>query len=91
MTNKQREWTKRVQLLWRIKGMTLPLYSISITQYEKDKLTTAFSLIREVVDNFTTSSIELGFNAKPRCKICGKKVISGNLCDTHLAIENGEY
>lgn len=83
-TEKQRKWRVRNNILWRLKGMTVP-YHIGtgiLTPVEVEKLTQAFSLIKEVVSNSTQSSRELGFNAVERCRYCGKpSTHEGGLCD----------
>ena len=64
--------------------MSIPYYSGTgiLTSVEVEKLTQAFSLIREVVSNSTQSSRELGFNAVERCRYCGKpSTHEGGLCD----------
>lgn len=83
-TEKQRKWRARNNILWRLKGMSIPYYSGTgiLTPVEVEKLTQAFSLIREVVSNSTQSSRELGFNAVERCRYCGKpSTHEGGLCD----------
>lgn len=81
MTEKQERWQKRSRILWRLKGIGIPTYETSIlTATEIEKLSQAFSLIREVVRDSTESSRELGFNAIERCKICGKPMYKGGLC-----------
>lgn len=81
-TEKQRKWRARNNILWRLKGMSIPYYTGTgiLTPVEIEKLTQAFSLIREVVNNSTQSSRELGFNAVERCRICGKPVYKNGLC-----------
>ena len=72
MTEKQERWQKRNRIL---------SYGTSIlTATEIEKLSQAFSLIREVVRDSTESSRELGFNAIERCKICGKPMYKNGLC-----------
>lgn len=67
MTEKQERWQKRNRILWRLKGISIPTYGTSIlTATEIEKLSQAFSLIREVVKDSTESSRELGFNAIER-------------------------
>ena len=83
-TDKQKRWRIRNSILWRLKGMTIPYYTGTgiLTSVEEEKLTQAFSLIREVVGNSTQSSRELGFNAVERCRCCGKpSTHEGGLCD----------
>lgn len=83
-TEKQKRWRIRNSILWRLKGMTIPYYTGTgiLTPVEEEKLTQAFSLIREVVGNSTQSSRELGFNAVERCRCCGKpSTHEGGLCD----------
>lgn len=82
-TEKQRKWRVRNNILWRLKGMSIPYHGTGIlTPIEVEKLTQAFSLIREVVDASTQSSRELGFNAVERCRCCGKpSTHEGKLCD----------
>lgn len=81
-TEKQRKWRVRNNILWRLKGMSIPYYTGTgiLTPVEIEKLTQAFSLIREVVNDSTQSSRELGFNAVERCKICGKPMYKDGLC-----------
>lgn len=84
MTEKQLKWQKRDRILWRLKGMTMPLDKEVLTPLESDKLKVAFGIIKSVVDNSTQSSIELGFNAKKRCPYCGKPVVEGSeYCREH--------
>ena len=78
MTEKQLKWQRRNRILWRLKGMTMPIDTEVLTPVEVDKLNNAFSIIKSVVDNSTQSSIELGFNAKKRCPYCEKPVVEGN-------------
>ena len=81
MTEKQERWQKRNRILWRLKGMSIPAYGTSIlTTTEIEKLSQAFSLIREVVKDSTQTSRELGFNAVERCRICDKPVYKNGLC-----------
>lgn len=83
-TEKQKRWRIRNSILWRLKGMSIPYYTGTgiLTPVEEEKLTQAFSLIREVVSNSTQSSRELGFNAVERCRYCGKpSTHEGGLCD----------
>ena len=84
MTEKQLRWQKRNRILWRLKGMVMPIDTEVLTPVEVDKLNNAFSIIKSVVDNSTQSSIELGFNAKKRCPYCGKPVVEGSkYCAEH--------
>lgn len=83
MTEKQERWQKRSRILWRLKGMSMsiPIRETNIlTTTEIEKLSQAFSLIREVVKDSTQPSRELGFNAIERCKICGKPMYKDGLC-----------
>lgn len=83
-TDKQKRWRIRNNILWRLKDMSIPYYSGTgiLTSVEVEKLTQAFSLIREVVSNSTQSSRELGFNAVEGCRYCGKpSTHEGGLCD----------
>lgn len=85
MTEKQLKWQRRNRILWRLKGMTMPIDTEVLTPVEVDKLNNAFSIIKSVVDNSTQSSIELGFNAKKRCPYCGKPVVEGSeYCVEHM-------
>lgn len=68
---KQLSWRKRVNLLWRIKGMVIPMEA-PMTKEEKEKLNQAQVLIKEVINDFTKNSISLGFKAVNRCYFCGK-------------------
>ena len=82
MTGKQRRWQERSRILWRLKGMYVVTASSNnvLTATETEKISQAMSLIRDVVDNSTQSSRELGFNAVERCRICGKPVYKNGLC-----------
>lgn len=71
---KQESWRKRVNLLWRIKGM-IPI-DAPMTKEEKEKLSQAQTLIGEVIKDFTKSSVALGFNAVNRCYYCGKPAVT---------------
>lgn len=75
MTEKQLRWQKRNRILWRLKGMVIPIDTEVLTPVEADN---ASSIIKSVVDNSTQSSIELGSNAKKRCHFCGKPVVEGS-------------
>lgn len=89
MTEKQLKWQRRNRILWRLKGMTVPIDTEVLTPVEVDKLNSAFSIIKSVVDNSTQSSIELGFNAKKRCPYCGKPVVEGSeYCVEHKYLVN---
>lgn len=77
---KQKRWYERSRILWRLKGIIIPFSGNVLTTVEIEKLTQAFSLIEEVIKDSTNSSIELGFNAKPRCEYCGKPLDSNNKC-----------
>ena len=58
-----------------------------LTPLENDRLNTAFSIIRGVIQDSVESSIELGFNAKKRC-FCGKPVVDGSeYCKEHKDME----
>ena len=72
---KQESWRKRVNLLWRIKGMVIPM-DAPMTKEEKEKLSQAQTLIGEVVKDFTRNSVALGFNAVNRCYYCGKPAVT---------------
>ena len=72
---KQESWRKRVNLLWRIKGIIIPM-DAPITKEEKEKLSQAQALIREVIKDFTKNSVALGFNAVNRCYYCGKPAVT---------------
>lgn len=78
MTGKQLKWQKRNRIIWRLKGMIMPLDTEVLTPLEADKLKVASGIIKSVMDNSTQSSIELGFNAKKRCPYCGKPVVEGS-------------
>ena len=71
---KQESWRKRVNLLWRIKGM-IPM-DAPMTKEEKEKLSQAQALIRGVIKDFTKNSVALGFNAVNRCYYCGKPAVT---------------
>lgn len=77
VTSKQEMWRKRVNLLWRIKGMIIPM-DAPMTETERQKLVHAQALIKEVVNDFTLSSVTLDFNAVERCHYCGKPAVSIN-------------
>ena len=77
VTSKQEMWRKRVNLLWRIKGMIIPM-DAPMTETERQKLVHAQALIKEVVNDFTTSSVTLGFNVVERCHYCGKPAVNIN-------------
>lgn len=77
VTSKQEMWRKRVNLLWRIKGMIIPM-DAPMTETERQKLVHAQVLIKEVVNDFTTSNVTLGFNAVKRCHYCGKPAVNIN-------------
>lgn len=72
---KQESWRKRVNLLWRIKGMVIP-WDVPMTEEERGKLTQAQTLIQDVVRDFTKNSVALGFNAVDRCYFCGKPAVT---------------
>ena len=72
---KQESWRKRVNLLWRIKGIVVPM-DVPMTKEEKEKLSQAQALIREVIKDFTKNSVALGFNAVNRCYYCGKPAVT---------------
>ena len=72
---KQESWRKRVNLLWRIKGIVVPM-DAPTTKEEKEKLSQAQALIREVIKDFTKNSVALGFNAVNRCYYCGKPAVT---------------
>lgn len=72
---KQESWRKRVNLLWRIKGITVPV-DAPMTKEEKEKLSQAQALIKEVIKDFTKNSVALGFNAVNRCHYCGKPAVT---------------
>lgn len=79
MAEKQLKWQKRNRILWRLKGMVGFSFEEGVlTPLENDRLNTAFSIIRGVVQDSVESSIELGFNAKRRCLLCGKPVVEGS-------------
>lgn len=71
MTGKQLKWQKRNRILWRLKGMIMPLDTEVLTPLEADKLKVAFSIIKSVVDNSTQSSIELGLMPRRDAPIVG--------------------
>ena len=90
MTEKQLRWQKRSLILFRLKGIItgFPSGEGVLTSLEMDKLNTAFSIIREVIQDSVKSSIELGFNAKERRPICGKPVVDGSkYCKEHKDME----
>ena len=65
MTEKQIKWQKRNRILWGLKGMvSIPSYEEGVLiPFEEYRLTTAFSIIKKVIQDSVKSSIELGFNA----------------------------
>lgn len=67
----------------------IPSYEEGVlTTFEVYRLTTAFSIIKKVIQDSVKSSIELGFNAKKRCPICGKPVVDGSeYCKEHKDME----
>lgn len=77
---KQRMWIQRNRLLWRLKGMSMTIDPDIVTAEEGVLLKAAFKYIRQVCDNSTKSSRELGFNAVPRCKYCGKPLDATGKC-----------
>lgn len=80
MTEKQLKWQKRSRILWRLKGIQGFFFeNVILTPLEIDKLNTTFSIIREVVQDSVQSSIELGFNAKKRCCLCGKPITKNSI------------
>ena len=88
MTDKQSLWRKRSHILWRLKGINIPVDNTCLTANEIAHLNIAFHHIREVVKHSTESSIQLGFNAKKRCKYCGKPVVEGsNYCKNHINLQ----
>lgn len=44
MTEKQLRWQKRNRILWRLKGMVMPIDTEVLTPVEVDKLNNAFSI-----------------------------------------------
>ena len=72
---KQESWRKRVGLLWRIKGIIIPM-DAPMTKEEKEKLSQAQALIMEIVKDFTKNSVALGFKAVNRCYYCGKSAVT---------------
>ena len=90
MTEKQLKWQKRNRILWRLKGITGFSFEEGIlTPFEINRLNTAFNIIKEVIQNSIESSIELGFNAKKRCPVCGKPVVEGSeYCGKHKNLVN---
>ena len=75
LSPKQESWRKRGSLLWRIKGIVVPM-DAPMTKEEKEKLSHAQALIREVIKDFTKNSVALGFNAVNRCYYCGKSAVT---------------
>ena len=80
LSSKQQLWLKRSRLLWRLKGMSVGIDSNIVTPKEEALLKMAFRCIRQVCNDSTESSRELGFNAVERCGICGKPVYKNGLC-----------
>lgn len=70
----------------------LPLEKGILTPLENDRLNTAFSIIRGVIQDSVESSIELEFNAKKRCPFCGKPVVEGSeYCKEHKEYWREKY
>ena len=91
MTDKQSLWRRRNNILWRLKGIKIPIDNTCLTNNEIAHLNIAFHHIRQVIKYSTESSIQLGFNAKKRCKFCGKIAVEGkNYCSKHLMMEQYE-
>ena len=63
LSSKQQLWLKRSRLLWRLKGMSMGIDSNIVTPKEEALLKMAFRCIRQVCNDSTESSRELGFNA----------------------------
>ncbi len=87
-TPKQIAWRKRVQLLWILKGMHIPEGIAPTTLDERNKISEANAIIKDIVNNFTANSISLGFKAVNRCYYCSKPAISIDknghyLCEDH--------
>ena len=80
LSPKQKLWLERNRLLWRLKGMYIAIPTNAVTDKEKSLLAQAFRNIRTVCDNSVNSSIELGFNAVPRCKYCGEPLDAKGKC-----------
>lgn len=80
LSPKQQLWLKRSRLLWRLKGMSVGIDSNLVTPREEALLKMAFRCIRQVCNDSTESSKELGFNAVPRCKYCGRELDSVGKC-----------
>ena len=92
--SKQEVWRKRVGLLWKIKGIVIPM-DAPMTYEENKKLAEAQKLIADVVSNFTKNSVTLGFNAVERCHYCGKPASSidtagFHICDNCMRLRNKE-
>lgn len=69
--------------------MHIPYDKECLTPEELSKLNQANSIIREVVDNFTQSSISLGFKAVKRCVICGKPAMdNSDYCAKHIYLND---
>lgn len=90
MTEKQLKWQKRNGILFRLKSITgISFEEGVLTPLERNELNTAFSIIRKIIRDSTESSIELGFNAKRRCPLCGKPVVEGSeYCVEHKNLVN---
>ena len=81
LSKRQKLWIERSRILWRLKGMpTINLDTDALTEVEKIILGLAFNMIKSVCNNSTDSSIKLGFNAKPRCKSCGRPLDKDGKC-----------
>jgi hypothetical protein len=90
-TEKQLKWRIRNRVLWEIKGIASKSNiadSMCLTQKERELLRDAFDTIQDVVDNFTESSRELGFNAVERCRYCGKPATHEGLCEKCYNMRN---
>lgn len=94
VSSKQKAWRKRVNLLWRIKGMIIPM-DAPMTTEERENLNKAQALINSVVKGFTDSSVALGFNAVHRCHYCGSPAVAidnrgYHVCEKHKKIYGTE-
>lgn len=86
MTEKQLKWQKRNRILWRLKGMVGFSFEEGVlTPLENDRLNTAFSIIRGVVQDSVESSIEIRIlMLRGGVPFCGKPVVEGSeYCKKH--------
>lgn len=84
MTSKQELARKRNHFLWRLKGTYIQTGSF-LTERENSIASEINKLRMLIQDNFTSSSIEKGLNAKKRCDWCNNPVVEGEEhCKKHM-------